>query len=87
MPPDAARICHALGTIERVTAHEHAADVAGRHRTGFPFTGTGGSQEIIIDPRTRQFTGCQFLGDGRDIHADGAWGMAILRWAFVSGHS
>ena len=86
MPPEAAaRIYHALGAITGVTAHEHAADVAGRHGTGFRFTGTGGTQEIIIDPRTHQFTGYQFLGDGRDIHADGAWGVAILDLAFVSG--
>ena len=86
LPPEAAaRIYHALGTIKGVTAHEHATDVAGRYGTGFLFTGTGGTQEIIIDPRTQQFIGYQFLGDGRDIHADGAWGMAILHLAFVSG--
>jgi hypothetical protein len=86
MPPEAAaRIYHALGTITGVTAHERATDVAGRPGTGFLFTGTGGTQEIIIDPRTHEFTGYQFLGDGRDIYADGAWGMAILHLAFVSG--
>ena len=56
-----------------------------RPGTAFLFTGTGGTQEIIIGPRTHQFTGYQFLGNGRDIHADNAWGMAILHLAFVSG--
>jgi hypothetical protein len=86
MPPQpAARMYHALGTIKGVLADEHAVDVAGRHGTGFLLTGTGGNQEIIVNPRTYQFTGYQFLGKGRDIHAEGAWGMAILRLAFVSG--
>ena len=86
MPPQpAAQIYHALGAINGVMADEHAVDVADRHGAGFQLTGTGGNQEIIINPRTYQFTGYQFLGDGRDIHAEGAWGMAILRLAFVSG--
>ena len=86
MPPQAAaRMYKALGAIKGVMADEHAVDVAGRHGTGFLLTGTGGNQEIIIDRRTYQFTGYQFLGNGRDIHAEGAWGMAILRQAFVSG--
>jgi hypothetical protein len=86
MPPQAAaRMYQALGAIKGVMADEHAVDVAGRHGTGFLLTGTGGNQEIIIDRRTYQFTGYQFLGNGRDIHAEGAWGMAILRQAFVSG--
>jgi hypothetical protein len=66
-------------------SQHRAVDVAGRHGTGFLLTGTGGNQEIIVNPRTYQFTGYQFLGNGRDIHAEGAWGMAILRLAFVSG--
>jgi hypothetical protein len=48
------------------------------------FTGMGGTQEIIIDPRTHQFTGYQFLGEV-ETSTDGAWGMAILHVAFVSG--
>jgi hypothetical protein len=74
-----------LGTIRRVKADEHAVDVARRHGTGFLLTGTGGNQEIVVDPRTYHFAGYQFLGSGRDIHAAGAWGMAILRQAFVPG--
>ena len=86
MPPQpAARMYHALGAIKGVMADENAVDVAGRHGTGFLLTGTGGNQEIIVNPRTYQFTGYQFLGNGRDIHAEGAWGMAIIRLAFVSG--
>ena len=76
---------HALGTIRRVLADEHAVDVAGRQGAGFLLTGTGGNQEIIVDRRTYHFAGYQFLGSGRDIHAAGAWGMAILRQAFVPG--
>ena len=86
MPPQsAAQMFHALGTIRRVKADEHAVDVARRHGTGFLLTGTGGNQEIIVDPRTYHFAGYQFLGSGRDIHAAGAWGMAILRQALVPG--
>jgi len=86
MPPQpAAQMYRALGQIRGVRADEHAVDVAGRPGSGFLLTGTGGNQEIIIDPRTYQFVGYQFLGDGRDIHAAGAWGMAILRQAFVAG--
>jgi hypothetical protein len=86
MPPQpAAQIFHALGTIRRVLADEHAVDVARRQGTGFLLTGTGGNQEIIVDPRTYHFAGYQFLGSGHDIHAAGAWGMAILCQAFVPG--
>ena len=48
---------------------------ARRHRRRKP--------EIIADPGTWQFQGYQFLGDGRDVRAPGAWGMAILRQALV----
>lgn len=34
--------------------------------------------------RLPEFQGYQFLGDGRDVQAPGAWGMAILRQAHVS---
>jgi hypothetical protein len=86
MPPQpAAQMFHALAAIRRVKADEHAVDAAGRQGTGFLLTGTGGNQEIIVDPRTYHFAGYQFLGSGRDIHAAGAWGMAILRQAFVPG--
>jgi hypothetical protein len=86
MPPQsAAQMFHALGTIRRVLADEHAVDVARRQGSGFLLTGTGGNQEIIVDPRTCHFAGYQFLGSGRDIHAAGAWGMAILRQAMVPG--
>jgi hypothetical protein len=78
-----ARIYRALGEIKGVIADEHALDVAGRHGAGFLLAGTGGNQEIIVDPRTYQFWGYQFLGSGRDIHAAGAWGMTIVRQAFV----
>jgi hypothetical protein len=84
MPAEpAARIYRALGTIKGVTADEGARDVAGRQGAGFLLTGTGGNQEIIVDPHTCQFWAYQFLGSGRDIHAAGAWGMTILRQAFV----
>jgi len=86
MPPQpAAQIFHALAAIRRVMADEHAVDVARRQGSGFLLTGTGGNQEIIVDPRTYQFAGYQFLGSGRDVHAAGAWGMAILRQALVPG--
>ncbi len=74
MPPQsAAQMYRALGEIRRVMADEHAIDVSGRHGTGFLLTGTGGNQEIIVDRRTHHFAGYQFLGSGRDIHAEGAW--------------
>jgi hypothetical protein len=86
MPAEpAARIYHALGAIKGVTADDGAHDVAGRHGAGFVLTGTGGHQEIIVDPQTCQFWGYQFFGSGPDIHAEGAWGMTILRQAFVPG--
>jgi hypothetical protein len=86
MPPEpAAHVYRALGTIKGVMADEHALDVTGRHGAGFLLAGTGGNQEIIVHPQTYQFWGYQFLGSGRDIHAEGAWGMTILRQAFVSG--
>lgn len=86
MPPEpAARICRALGAIKGVAAGERALDVAGRYGAGFLLAGTGGNQEIIVDPQTYQFWGYQFLGSGRDIHAEGAWGMAIVRQALVPG--
>jgi|SRR5215469_9294245 len=86
MPAEpAARIYRALGAIKDVTADQDARDVAGRHGAGFLLTGTGGHQEIIVDPQTCQFWGYQFLGSGGDIHAAGAWGMTILRQAFVPG--
>ena len=81
----AARLYRALGAIKGVTADEGARDVAGRHGAGFLLTGTGGNQEIIVDPQTCQFWGYQFLGSRRDIHADGAWGMTILHQALVPG--
>jgi hypothetical protein len=87
MPPGtAAQLYRALAAISGVTADVHAIDVAGRYGTGFLLAGTGagGNQEIIVNPRTCQFRGYQFLGNGRDIHAGGAWGMAILRQALVS---
>jgi hypothetical protein len=52
---------------------------------GILLVGTGGNQEIIVDPQTYQFWGYQFLGSGRDIHAEGAWGMTIVRQALVPG--
>src|SRR6266487_6991562 len=62
MPPQAAaRMYKALSAIKGVIADEHAVDVAGRHGTGFLLTGTGGTQQIIINPRTYQFTSYQFL--------------------------
>jgi hypothetical protein len=86
MPAEsAARIYRALGAIRGVTADEGARDVAGRHGAGFLLTRTGGKQEIIVDPQTYQFSGYQFFGNGPDIHAEGAWGMTILRQAFVPG--
>jgi hypothetical protein len=85
MPPQpTAQVYHALGMISGVVADEHALDVAGRHGAGFLLTGTGGIQEIIVNPRTYHFWGYQFLGSGHDIGAEGAWGMAILCRAFVS---
>jgi hypothetical protein len=87
VPPDtAARLYRALAAISGVTTDVHAIDVAGHHGIGFLLadTGAGGNQEIILSPRTSQFQGYQFLGHGRDIHAGGAWGMAILRQALVS---
>ena len=84
MPAEpAARIYRALSAIRGVTADEGARDVAGRHGAGFLLTGTGGNQEIIVDPQTCQFWGYQFLGSGQDIHAGGAWGMTTLHQAFV----
>jgi hypothetical protein len=75
MPAEpAARIYRALGAIKAVMTDGHALDVAGRHGAGFLLVGTGGNQEIIVDPRTYQCWGYQFLGSGRDIHAEGAWG-------------
>jgi hypothetical protein len=44
----------------------------------------GPDMEIIADPGTWQFQGYQFLGDGRDVRAPGAWAMAVLRQARVS---
>lgn len=86
MPAEpAARIYRALSAIRGVTADEGARDVAGRHGAGFLLTGTGGNQEIIVDPQTCQFWGYQFLGSGQDIHAGGAWGMTTLHQAFVPG--
>jgi hypothetical protein len=81
----AARIYRAIGAIKGVMTDEHALDVAGRHGAGFLLVGMGGNQEIIVDPRTYQFWGYQFLGSGRIIHAEGAWGMTIVRQAFVPG--
>jgi hypothetical protein len=84
LPPEpAARIYRALGAIKGVAADEHALDVAGRHGAGFVLTGSGGNQEIIVDPQTYQFWGYQFLGSGQDLHAAGAWGMTLLRQALV----
>ena len=86
MPPEPmAQLFRALGAINGVMADEHAVDVAGRHRLGFLLIGTGGTQEIVVDPQAYKFAGYQFFGDGRDIHAPDAWGMAILRQAPVSG--
>lgn len=86
MPPEiTAQLYRALAAISGVTANLHAIDVAGHRGTGFLLAGTaGGNQEIIADPGTWQFQGYQFLGDGRDVQAPGAWGMAILRQAHVS---
>jgi hypothetical protein len=81
----AARLYRAVGAINGVMAHEYATDVAGRRGTGFLFAGTGGTQEIIINPETHRFTGYQFFGDGHNIYADAAWGVAVLDLAFVSG--
>jgi hypothetical protein len=85
MPPEiTAQLYRALAAISGVTANLHAIDVAGHRGTGFLLAGTvGGNQEIIADPGTWQFQGYQFLGDGRDVRAPGAWGMAILRQALV----
>jgi hypothetical protein len=87
MPPEpTALLYRALGEIKGVVADENAIDVAGRHGLGFLETGTGGNQEIIIDPQTCQFWGYQFLGSGRDIRADGAaWGMTTIHQALVPG--
>lgn len=86
MPPEAtAQLYRALAVISGVMADMPAVNVAGHHGTGFLLTGTtGGNQEIIVDPGTWRFRAYQFLGDGRDIHAPGAWGMAVLRQALVS---
>ena len=86
MPPQiTAQLYRALAAISGMTANRHAIDVAGHRGTSFLLTGTaGGNQEIIADPGTWQFQGYQFLGDGQDIHAPGAWGMALLRQAHVS---
>jgi hypothetical protein len=84
-PGPAAQLYRVLPVSSGVTADPDAVDVAGRHGTGFLLTGTtGGNQEIIVNPRTCRFRGYQFLGNGRDIHAGGAWGMAILCQALVS---
>jgi hypothetical protein len=87
VPPDtAARLYRALAAISGVTTDVHAIDVAGHHGIGFLLAdaGAGGNQEIIVNPRTCRFQGYQFLGHGQDIHAGGAWGMAIFRQALVS---
>jgi hypothetical protein len=66
-----------------VTADVHAIDVAGRYGTGFLLAGTaaGGNQEIIVNPRTCQFRGYQFLGNGRTSMqaARGAWPSSARR--------
>jgi hypothetical protein len=86
MPPEiTAQLYRALAAISGVTADLHAIDVAGHRGTGFLLAGTvGGNQEIIVNPGTWQFQGYQFLGDGRDVQAPGAWGMAVLHQALVS---
>jgi hypothetical protein len=87
MPPSVtAQMYRALGSIEGVAADPDAVDVAGRNGLGFLLTGVaGGNQEIIVDPRTHEFSGYQFLGDGLDLHAAAAWGLAILQRELVSG--
>jgi len=82
MPPQpTAQVYHALGMVSGVVADEHALDVAGGHGAGFLLTGTGGNQKIIVNPRTYQFCGYQFLGSGRDIGAEarGVWSSSARR--------
>jgi hypothetical protein len=82
--PVAARLYQALAAVSGVTAHAGALDAAGQPGTGFLLADSaGGNQEIIVGPRSFQFQGYQFLGQGQDLHAAGAWGMAILRQALV----
>lgn len=84
--PVAARLYWALAAVSGITADADALDAAGQRGTGFLLAGTaGGNQEIIVHPRSFQFQGYQFLGQGQDLHAGGAWGMAILRQALVPG--
>jgi hypothetical protein len=81
-----AQLYRALSQITGVTIDVRAMDVAGQRGPGFLLAGMpGGNQEITINSRSHKFGGYQFFGSGRDITADGAWGMAILRQVLVTG--
>jgi len=91
MPPAlTAELYKALAVIPGVTIDRHAVDVAGRPGLGLLIAippGFGGViDEIIINPRTYQLAGQQFLNKPHGSSTDRVLsGTAILERSFVSG--